>query len=178
MPVLTECGAAELAYQAAVNPTFPGWGYWFVGLDGTKGTGGETIIVDTFWEAWYEGARSHNHAFRGTIDDWLYQYLAGIQATSPGYGTAKIQPYLVGDIRHAEASILTPLGELSSAWKRSENGFELSVQVPVGATAEVYVPAGSGDEVLQEGGAEPIAGKDGYVGFKVSSGQYRFTRGI
>jgi hypothetical protein len=176
MPVLTECGAAELAYRAAVNPTFPGWGYWFVGLNGTKGTGGETIITDTFWEAWGENARSHNHAFRGTIDDWLFQYLAGIQATSPGYQTAKIQPYPVGDIRHAEASILTPLGELSSAWKRSETGFELTVKVPVGTTAEVYVPAAGGDEVTQEGGAEPIAGKDGYVGYKVGSGQYRFIR--
>jgi len=176
MPVMTNCGAAELAYKAATNPTFPGWGYWFVGLNGTKASGGETIITDTFWEAWGDGARSHNHAFRGTIDDWMYQYLAGIKATSPGYETISIKPYPVGELTYANASIKTPLGDASSSWKRSADGFELEVQIPVGATADIYVPMLGLTSVTADADVVALDNADaGYSGYQVESGTYHFN---
>lgn len=175
MPVLTGCGAAELAYRAATNPTFPGWGYWFRGLHGTRGAGGETILVDTFWEAWYAGSRSHNHAFRGTIDDWLYEYLAGIRPTAPGYREIRIQPHPVGDLTHTRASIQTPLGRVDSTWIRGDEAFELDVQVPVGATAEILVPVPEGGEVTPVGGAEARGVRGGHARFAVGSGSYRFV---
>jgi alpha-L-rhamnosidase len=174
MPVLTECGAAELAFRAATNPTFPGWGYWFEGLNGTEGPGGEEIIVDTYWEAWGEGARSHNHAFRGTIDDWLYQYLAGIRVAAPGYRRILVKPYPVGDVTHARASILTPLGEVVSSWRRDGDTFELEVRIPVGATAEVHVPMKEGDDVSADSDAQLLVYQAGYAVYEVRSGAYAF----
>jgi len=173
MPVLTNCGAAELAYQAAINPTAPGWGYWFQTLHGSKAVGGETIIVDTHWEAWYEHARSHNHAFRGTIDDWLYQYLAGITATSPAYRTIQIKPYLVGDLTYARASILTPLGEVSSNWQRRDSGLDMEVTIPVGASAEIYVPRLENTRITRADELELLRETDQYWVYQAGSGNYK-----
>jgi len=175
MPVLTECGDAELAFEAATNPTFPGWGFWFEGLNGTKGRGGETIIVDTFWEAWGEGARSHNHAFRGTIDDWLYQYLAGIKAGEPGYRRIRIKPYPVGDVTFARASILTPLGEAVSSWRKDDDSFQLEVSIPVGSTAEIQVPLVRAGSTQINGDVPQVGTRDGYAVYEVGSGTYRFV---
>ncbi|MEQ6899689.1 family 78 glycoside hydrolase catalytic domain [Nocardioides sp. YIM 152588] len=175
LPALTECGGAETAYAAATNPTFPGWGYWFLTLDGSTAAGGEEIVVDTFWEAWGEGARSHDHAFRGTIDDWLYEYVAGIQNASVGYRTIRIQPYPVGDLRRAAASIETPQGEVSSTWRRRGDRLTLRVTVPVGSTAEVLVPIEDGQTVRTPRGAQPGEVSDDRAAFTVGSGTYTFV---
>lgn len=175
LPALTECGGADTAYAAATNPTFPGWGYWFLTLDGSTAAGGEEIIVDTYWEAWGEGARSHDHAFRGTIDDWLYEYVAGIQNASVGYRDIRIAPYLIGDLRRASASIATPQGEVSSAWDRSDGRLTLKVNVPVGATAEVLVPLEDGQAVRAPRGAKAGHVSDDRAAFTVGSGTYTFV---
>jgi len=176
MPVLSDCGAAEVAYRAAISPTFPGWGYWFEGLHGTQGAGGEEIIVDTFWEAWGDRARSHNHAFRGTVDDWLFQYLVGIKPTEPGYRSIQIKPYPVGALTFANAAFDTPLGKVAAAWERDPIGFNLTVTIPVGATAEIYVP----HEVttVPETGVTPLGSEGDYTRFEVGAGTYRFEAKI
>lgn len=175
LPMLTECGGAEAAYDAAVNPTFPGWGYWFETLNGSTGDGGEKIIVDTYWEAWGAGARSHDHAFRGTIDDWLYEYVAGIQNTGVAYRDIQIKPYLVGDLTRASASIETVMGTVSSAWNLRGDDLTLTVKVPVGSTATVLVPVSDGQTVKAPRGAIAGAMADGYASFTVDSGKYTFT---
>ncbi|TXS90282.1 Bacterial alpha-L-rhamnosidase [Parahaliea maris] len=174
MPTLSECGGGELAYRAATTPSFPGWGYWFLTLDGSEAKGGETIIVDTHWEAWHEHARSHNHAFRGTIDDWLFQYLAGIRETSPGYRTIRIAPQPVADISYARAAIKTPLGKVSSDWKIRDGQLDLEVIVPVGAVAEIHVPAHSAEAVKASAGAQWLRQSGSRAVYQVGSGVYRF----
>lgn len=175
LPMLTECGGAEAAYDAAVNPTFPGWGYWFLTLDGSTGSAGETTIVDTYWEAWGDGARSHDHAFRGTIDDWLYEYVAGIQNTGIAYRDIQIKPYLIGDLTEASASIQTVMGTVSSEWMLDGDDLTLSVKVPVGSTATVMVPVADGQSVKAPKGATAGDVADGYASFTVGSGSYDFT---
>ncbi|GAA2026694.1 hypothetical protein GCM10009819_07400 [Agromyces tropicus] len=175
LPNLTECGGAEAAFDAAVNPTFPGWGFWFLTLDGSTGLGGEEIIVDTHWEAWYEGARSHDHAFRGTIDDWFYEYVSGLTATAPAYREVQVKPYVVGDLTTASATTTTPLGELSSSWEIVDGRFVLKVSVPVGSSGTVLVPVQAGAAVEQTGGASASGVEDGYAAFEVGSGEYTFT---
>jgi alpha-L-rhamnosidase len=183
LPVLTQCGYPEEAYLVATNPTYPGWGWWFQTVNGHN-TGSENYIVDTMWEAWCwsrsqggclnDPARSHNHAFRGTIDDWLYQYVSGIQPTAAGYRKIQVKPYPVGDLTHASANVTSPLGKVSSSWVRSGNSFSLQVHVPVGATATIEVPTSQGTTVTQSGGATSTGTADGYAAFEVGSGNYAF----
>ncbi|MEA5365386.1 family 78 glycoside hydrolase catalytic domain [Amycolatopsis sp., V23-08] len=163
LPVLTETGNSELAYSVATNPTYPGWGYWFQALGAT-----------TMWEEWQAGSRSHQHAFMGTVDDWLYQDVAGIEPAAPGYTKVKIQPSPVGDLRQASAHVDSPLGPVRSDWTRDRNRFTLRVSVPVGATGEVFVPVGRGQRVNAPAGATAEGTQNGYARYRVGSGSYEF----
>lgn len=163
LPVLTRSGHAELAYDVATNPTYPGWGYWFEELDAT-----------TMWEEWNANSRSHDHAFLGTVDDWLYQDVAGLTPAAPAYRKIAIKPSLVGDLDHAEANVDTPLGQARTSWKRSDDRVTLEATIPIGATAAVHVPAHSADAVVAPKGARFTGYANGYAAYEVSAGTYVF----
>lgn len=131
LPALTENGQVDLAYAIATQTTYPSWGCWIAH--------GAT----TTWEQWICDAslRSRDHAFLGTVDDWFFKYLAGIQPAAPGYRKITIRPWLPKGLRKVSASIQTPLGLVSSSWTVEMNGVVvLTVVVPPNATAEVWVP--------------------------------------
>ncbi|MYS21836.1 family 78 glycoside hydrolase catalytic domain [Streptomyces sp. SID4948] len=163
LPVLTDAGHADLAYTVATNPTYPGWGYWFDGLGAT-----------TMWEEWDANSRSHDHAFMGTVDDWLYQDVAGIKAAAPGYTRVTIQPHAVGGLTHASAHIESPLGRIASSWTQKRDDFTLSVDIPVGSTADVLLPVGSRQQAHAPAGATRGERVDGYAHFIVGAGTYQF----
>jgi alpha-L-rhamnosidase len=174
LPMLSQYGHADLAYQVATNPTGPGWGQWFLQCGAT-----------TMWEAWEDSscdvARSRDHAFMGTVDDWLFEGVAGIQATSPAFRTLTINPDVVGNLTNGSGSENTPLGRVSSRWTRSGPNVDLTVQVPVGAQASVCVPAGNARAVTESGvpiGRAPgvtVSGTQGScVQVHVGSGLYKF----
>jgi alpha-L-rhamnosidase len=133
----------------------------------------------TMWEAWEcDTARSQDHGFMGTIDDWFFTDLAGIQPTSEGFRTIQIKPYPVGGLTTAAAHQSTPLGQVSSGWNRSGTRFDLTVRIPVGATGQVLVPTKDRGAVRAPGDATFIGMRDGYAAFSVNSGSYSFESTI
>jgi alpha-L-rhamnosidase len=163
LPVLTDAGHGDLAHEVATNPTYPGWGYWF-----------ESLGATTMWEEWNANSRSHDHAFMGTVDDWLYQDVAGIKAAAPGYTKVTIQPHAVGDLTHASAHIESPLGRIASSWTRKQGRFTLRVDVPVGSTADVLLPAGDRQRAHAPAGATRGERAGGYAHFTVGAGHHEF----
>jgi len=127
--VLTAEAQGDVAYKVATQTTYPSWGNWFV-------NGG----ASTIWEGWDLTSRSRNHAFLGTIDQWFYEQLAGIQPASAGYRSIDIAPHPLGDLTSASATVGTPFGDVTSSWRKRNTQFELDVRVPVGSTAKVSVP--------------------------------------
>ncbi len=174
LPMLSRYGHADLAYQVATNPTAPGWGQWFLQCGAT-----------TMWESWEDSscgtARSRDHAFMGTVDDWLFEGVGGIRSTSPGFRTLSIDPYPVGNLTNGSASESTPLGGVSSHWTRSGSNFDLTVEIPVGAQASVCVPTGNVRTVTESGvpvgraqGVTAAGMQGSCVQLRVGSGTYRF----
>ncbi|MFD3456231.1 family 78 glycoside hydrolase catalytic domain [Streptomyces sp. NPDC058691] len=163
LPVLTDAGHADLAYTVATNPTYPGWGYWFEGLGAT-----------TMWEEWNANSRSHDHAFMGTVDDWLYQDVAGIEPAAPGYTKVTIRPHAVGGLTHASAHVESPLGRIASSWTRAKGRFTLRVDMPVGSTAEVLVPVSGRQKVHPPAAAKAGERGGGYARFTVGPGSHLF----
>lgn len=177
-PVLTEQGRGDVASTIATQETYPSWGYCLA-----RG-------ATAFWESWEEETRSFDHFFLGTIDDWFYRHLAGIQVGENGFKTSTIKPYPLEGLTHATATIDTVRGPISTAWERTANGIRLAVTIPVNACSDVYVPkAGSGKllesgndlldvtEVARVSDLEGIAFiKDDplYWVLRVGSGTYRF----
>lgn len=126
------------------------------------------------WEEWQSSSRSHDHAFLGTVDDWLYQRVAGIEPAAAGYTKIRINPHPVGGLNTASADVDSPLGQVSTTWSRRHGRFTLRATVPVGATADVFVPARDRRDVTAPPGARFVGMADGYARFRVDSGSYAF----
>uniref|UniRef100_A0A8H8CDW4 alpha-L-rhamnosidase n=1 Tax=Psilocybe cubensis TaxID=181762 RepID=A0A8H8CDW4_PSICU len=128
LPVLTDFGHGDTAFAVSQQTTFPSWGYWI--------ENGAT----TMWEHWLLTARSHDHLFLGTFEDWLYKHVAGIQATAPAFEIVKISPLLSSPLNAASAWTMTPFGNLSVAWTKDSTRTTVNVVVPVGVTAVISIP--------------------------------------
>jgi alpha-L-rhamnosidase len=166
LPVLTEHGDGDLAYAIATQTTYPSWGFWIA-----QG-------ATSSWETWsHTGSiQSQNHAFLGTFDDWLYRYLAGIRASSPGYATVRIKPIVPAALNRASATVGTPRGDVASSWRRSGAKLALTVTIPGNTRAEIHVPAASADAVTVRSRhrVDPLPDAPGYAVFAVGSGKHLF----
>ena len=171
LPVLTEHGHEDIAYDLSTQTGYPSWGYMI--------ENGAT----TMWEHWALEARSRGHYFLGTVDDWFYQHVAGIQASqATGYRDLTIAPAVTGEMDWARATTQTPFGPVASDWRRRGRTLTLDVDVPVGTTATIHVPAANphavregGDRLAEADGVIDVRRADGKVLVKVGSGRYSFT---
>lgn len=133
LPTLASNGRQDIAYRLLLQDAMPSWLY-------ALNQGATTI-----WETWegYDSKgnakMSHNHYAFGTVAQWLLEGVTGLRAATPGYRRICIDPIIGGGLKHAEASVETPLGPAKSCWRLVEDGrvVKLTITVPPGATAEV-----------------------------------------
>lgn len=163
-------GHSDVVLDVVTNTAYPGWGYM---LENGPGT---------IWEDW-GGASSLNHPMFTSIDNWLYDSVAGIDQApgSTGYQHSVVAPQVTDRLGQGNGSVTTPYGTLSSAWKHVGGRLVQTVTVPVNTTSEVTVPADSARSVLEGTGyAQDAVGvhslretSDGVV-VTVGSGTYEF----
>lgn len=168
LPVLSDHGDGDLAYALATQTTYPSWGYWL-----TQG-------ATSTWETWSNAklSQSLSHPFIGTYQEWLYEYLAGIQSASPGYTSVKVKPVVPSGLDYASASLKTPQGTVVSGWRRNGNTLLIDVTIPSGVTADIYVPTvGSGAVSVSNGFASVVGGDKYYVHYQTigDGSALRFT---
>ena len=160
---------------AVVNQkTFPGWGYML--------ENGAT----TLWEHW-EGSDntfSHNHPMFGSVSQWFYHWLGGIQPDpeAVGFDRISIRPQPVKDLNWVRSSYNSVRGRILSNWRRDGARLELEVEIPPNTTALVHLPAQqleqvkeSGRPVAQAPGVEFVRADRGRMIFRVGSGRYVFA---
>lgn len=169
LPVLTAHGHADLAHALAVQTTYPSWGY--------KLEQGATSM----WEHWATDARSLGHYFLGTVDDWFFNDVAGIRSSvDTGYRDVTIAPAVTGEMEWAKATLDTPFGPVTSDWRTTGNGdLVLEVDVPVGSTGHVKVPAPNAAAVVEgdglainADGVRAWSHEDGVLSLTTGSGHY------
>ncbi|MCE7011355.1 glycoside hydrolase family 78 protein [Kibdelosporangium philippinense] len=158
--VLSEHGHADVAHAVATQRTFPSWGYWF-----DNG-------ADTMWEMWPLDSRSRNHYFQGTLVQWLYENVAGLRPGDDGYRRFTVKPDARVGVNWAETSVRTVRGLASVAWSRVGPTVHLTTVVPVGCTAEVYVP---GVVRTSPADAEFVREEPGFQVFRVAAGRWAFA---
>ena len=164
LPVLTEHGYEDVAFDLAVETGYPSWGY-MVENGGT-----------TMWEHWSTDARSLGHYFLGTVDDWFYRSVGGIApSVDDGYRTIEIDPAVTGRAAWARASTVTPFGPVAVDWRSRDRDLVLEAHVPVGTTARVVLPTDD-PATVTEGGV-PLDGVDGVAGVEVVDGEVVVTVG-
>lgn len=170
--VLAENGLQHLAYEAMNKKTWPSYGWWL-----EQG-------ATTSWEQW-DGSGSRNHPMFGGGIVWFYRKLAGMNTDpdNPGYRNIIFRPQPAGDLNYVTYSNLTPYGEAGIHWEKEGNLFKMDIEVPVGSTATVYVPAASTSSVTESGSVLKKGNKnityigmeDNYALYRVNSGKYSFT---
>src|SRR5918994_1430295 len=176
-PVLTEAGYTDVAYRLLENETYPSWGYTI--------KNGATTIWER-WDGWTEengfqspNMNSFNHYSLGSVGEWLYRYVAGIDLGSPGYGRILIRPRPGGGLTHARGEYDSVRGRISSSWKIEGDRFTLEVLVPPNTTATVHVPCADvsegGGSVAEADGVEMLRAGEGETVLSVGSGRYEFS---
>jgi alpha-L-rhamnosidase len=156
----------DIAYRIVNQKDFPGWGYM---LD--KG-------ATTLWESWDfpETVPSRNHPMFGSIDEWFYRSLLGINSAAPGFEKIIIKPQPAGDLKSAKGSYQSIRGKIDVDWKIESNQFKLNVAVPVNTVAEVWIPSKENSTVMENGkAADHVRYEKGYAVVNVGSGSYAFT---
>jgi alpha-L-rhamnosidase len=95
---------------------------------------------------------SLNHYAYGAIGQWMYERIAGLASLAPGYQKIRIAPLPNTEfLTSASASVKTPYGKASSSWKIENDSFKLDVVIPPGTSAEVHIPYGNKDNLLENG---------------------------
>ncbi|HEY3863805.1 MAG TPA: family 78 glycoside hydrolase catalytic domain [Verrucomicrobiae bacterium] len=171
---LGEFGRPDVAWQIVHQRTFPGWGYM---LDN-----GAT----TLWEHWAfsDNTYSHDHPMFGSVSEWFYKTLAGIEPApeAVGFDRLIIRPQPVGDLRWVKASYDSVRGRIVSEWSREGGQFKLTVRIPVGCAATVYLPARDAEGIEEGGekigrapGVRLLRMEKGRAVLSAASGEYHFT---
>ena len=164
--VLRRFDRNDLAYRMVTQRDYPGYAYM---LD----HGATTLI-----ESWaLTDQNSWNHPMFGSVSEWFYRSLAGINAADDACGMDRLvlRPYIVNGPRWVKASYLSIRGEIVSEWDNRGDVFNWRVVIPPNVRAEVDVPAGEGDDLYEEGKrVSPAFWKNGFAVLYRGSGEVHF----
>lgn len=172
--VLRKNNLNEIAYEIANQRDYPGWGNMIAN--------GAT----TLWETWAysDNIYSKNHPMFGSVSEWFYRSLLGINAGSPGFKKIVIKPQPVSGLSYAKGSYNSPYGSIASDWHLEGNRFLLNVIIPANTDAEVWIPVKNGQKITegekpvkQDSDVKFLRAEDGYSVFAVGSGNYSFEAG-
>ena len=146
LPALTRIGRSDLAWKTLLNDAFPSW--LFTVRQGAT----------TTWERWdgrhldrgfgNPAMNSFNHYAYGSVVQWFYEAMAGIQPLEPGFGRVTVRPQLpppeLGPTR-VTCGYDSVCGPIAVTWLRGggdAKGVTLDVELPGGVEGEVVFPWG------------------------------------
>lgn len=140
---LSREGRADVAYALVNRSDFPGWG-WMLQNGAT-----------TLWEHWAlsDNTFSHCHPMFGSVSQWFFNWLGGIQPApdARGFDSILIRPQPVAGLDWVRCSHRTVRGDIVSNWHREGQRIVLDIQIPVGASALVHVPAERVEHITESG---------------------------
>jgi alpha-L-rhamnosidase len=182
LPVLSSTGHTAAAYRLLEQDTMPSWRYMV--------DHGATTIWER-WDGWTAGRgfaspwmNSFNHYSLGSVGEWLYRFLLGIdqEPDTAGFGRLLLRPHPGGSLDWVRGSYRSARGTISAGWKRDRGRFTYWAELPPNVTATVRIPSSHAAEVLDGIGHPPAAlasfpgaGDTQEAVFQVGSGAHEFS---
>jgi alpha-L-rhamnosidase len=192
LPVLCESGYPEVAYSLLEQRTFPSWLYSV--LEGAT----------TIWERWNGWTKEHgfysavmnsfNHYSLGSVGEWMFRYMAGIELdpAKPGFKKMILRPWIGGSLTYVNAEYESMYGAIKSGWSLEESSVVYSVSIPANTEATLILPVGrakpgSEEEVyiwsdvtryqaaLEQKGLILLSSTDQETQFHALPGSYKFV---
>jgi alpha-L-rhamnosidase len=182
MRELARWGYLDEAYRLLDRREMPSWAYMVE-------HGGTTMWER--WDGWVEGRgfqnpgmNSFNHYAIGSVGEWVWRVVAGINPdpAAPGAAELLIHPQPGGGLAWVRASHRTIRGPVSVEWKTEDGSFILRVSLPPNMTATVVIPGSSAVNVTESGtplakapGVSLLGRRSGGCAVRILSGTYRFV---
>ena len=175
LPILTQIGAADVAYRLLLQRGDPSWLY-------SVDQGATTI-----WERWNSftlekgfgpvSMNSFNHYAYGAAAEWMAGYMAGIMYDfeRPGFAHIIFRPYPNRAIHSVGCEFDSPQGTIASNWAYTETGFVYEITVPAGTTGTVYWPLAEGSPSVRGEGAAYIGTQGDRAVYEAGAGAFRFA---
>ncbi|MGH2929015.1 MAG: alpha-L-rhamnosidase C-terminal domain-containing protein, partial [Solirubrobacteraceae bacterium] len=127
---------------------------------------------------------SFNHYSLGSVGEWLYRFVLGIDqpSGSAGFGRLLLRPHPGDPLDRVRGGYQSVRGPIRAGWERAGGRFTYRVEIPPNVTASVHVPSGDAAAVRDASGAGPVsvAPYPGMSGtseavFKVAAGRHEFS---
>lgn len=135
---LADNGYFEAAERLLLNSDFPGWLYE-VDMGAT-----------TVWERWNsllpdgtpnpDGMNSYNHYAYGSVMEFVYRRIAGIEAAEAGFAKIRVAPHPCKGLPSLRAEYDSVRGKIASRYERTGGKIVYTVALPAGAAAEIVLP--------------------------------------
>jgi alpha-L-rhamnosidase len=182
LPVLSETGHTDVAYRLLAQRSAPSWRYMV--------DNGATTIWER-WDGWTEERgfqspwmNSFNHYALGSVGEWLYRYVLGIDQHpgTAGFRQLLLRPRPGPLLSRARGSYQSVRGTISTSWERTGDQLTYQVQLPPNTTAAVHIPASHPDQVRDSAGNGPASlagfsetGNAREAVYQIGSGTHQFT---
>lgn len=141
LPLLADNGEAELAYDLLLQTGCPGWMYQIERGATTTWERWDAIRPDgTVNEEDQNGSNmvSFNHYSFGSVGEFYYRYILGIQPLAPGFERIRIKPLVDERLGGASGRYLSRNGEIKVSWRISGETVKIEVGTP--ADSEIILP--------------------------------------
>ncbi len=166
-------GRNDIAFGMVNTDDYPGYGYMIKNN------------ATTLWESWeLPEQNSLNHPMFGSVSEWFYRSLLGINPsdTAEGFGQIVLKPFTGGGLRFAKGYYQSVRGAIGSSWIHENGRLEWKIRIPANTKARICVPAK--DLLYIQENDRPVADcqelhfvrmGNGYAEFEAVSGDYHFT---
>ena len=190
LPVLSEYGRNDVAYDLLLADTYPSWLYP-VKLGAT-----------TTWERWdswtpekgFQDPRMNSFSMpdlMASVGEWLFHDVGGIGQHGEGFKNIVIKPYVGAGLNWAGVSYDSMHGTIAVRWEKNGGNLVVTGTIPANTSATVSLPgSGPGPFTITES-SKPLWSDGAYVGggvgisgasenreridVAVGSGTYRFS---
>ena len=135
---LADNGYIETAFKILLNSSFPGWLYE-VDMGAT-----------TIWERWDsllpdgmpnpDGMNSYNHYAYGSVMEFVYRRIAGIEATKAGFKKVKIAPNPCEAFRSLKGEYDSVKGKIVSNYEQKDGKIVYEIELPENVEGEIVLP--------------------------------------
>lgn len=136
LEALSETDRTNDVYKIVSSTVYPGWGHMI-----DRG-------ATTIWETWKESDNvySNCHPMFGTVTEWYFRWLGGIQPSSenPGFEKFTLSPRIPEGLKNVKCSYNSPFGTIVSEWEnKSKDKQEYYFEIPAGTEATAIIQVNS-----------------------------------
>lgn len=170
LEALSKAGMTNEVYKIVNSTSYPGWGHMI-----ERG-------ATTIWETWKESDNvySNCHPMFGTVTEWYFRWLGGIQpiAEFPGFEKFRLCPNLPEGLGSVKCSYNSPFGKIVSDWENKGKNWQIyHFEIPEGTEATAVISLNDKQRIsVSEESASGYQRVDGNPNkFRLKPGKYTIS---